>query len=165
MFKKGELVIYPGHGAGKIKKTFKQKFNDEMKKYYKIAFFDADIELSLPVENAEHLGLRKPTTKKDLKTMLKSINKKTRYTKKIEDGLQDKMKKAIHNGETDLIIKNLKRLKTVRKKRKKEGKSFKTTNSRLISRAIEFLKSEVSLVLGDKYVERFDLNQESALYG
>ena len=59
MFKEGEKISYPMHGAGFIEAIEEKMFLDEKKSYYVLKFSEGDIQVNVPVETAEQAGLRK----------------------------------------------------------------------------------------------------------
>lgn len=46
MFKKGEKVIYPKHGVGKIVDIYKEAVNSKLEEYYRIQFFNSHTTVS-----------------------------------------------------------------------------------------------------------------------
>jgi CarD family transcriptional regulator len=59
MFKQGDRISYPMHGAGFIEAIEDKSFLDEKRSYYVLKFSDGDIKVNVPVECAERAGLRK----------------------------------------------------------------------------------------------------------
>ena len=64
MFKEGDKISYPMHGAGFVKAIEEKAFLDEKKTYYVLQFAEGDIKVNVPVENAEKAGLRKIITER-----------------------------------------------------------------------------------------------------
>ena len=66
MFKIGDKVSYPMHGAGTITDISIETFLGEEKKYYTISIPVGSVQVKVPVDNAEELGLR-DIVKNDMK--------------------------------------------------------------------------------------------------
>ncbi len=58
MYKIGQKVVYPMHGAGEILSIEKQEVMGEEKEYYIISLEINDMQVMVPVGNADKLGLR-----------------------------------------------------------------------------------------------------------
>ena len=58
MFRKGDKVIYPHHGAAVIEGLTERDFLGEKKKYFVLKLAYGDLKLMVPVDNTEEVGLR-----------------------------------------------------------------------------------------------------------
>lgn len=58
MFKVGDRIVYPMHGAGSIEGTEIQCVGGVQREYYNIRFLGSNIRLKLPVENVGNIRLR-----------------------------------------------------------------------------------------------------------
>lgn len=67
MFKVGQKVVYPMHGAGEIKSIENQEVMGTTKEYYVISLEINDMQVMVPVDNAETLGLREVNTENEMK--------------------------------------------------------------------------------------------------
>ena len=56
MFKAGDKISYPMHGAGVIEAVEERLFLDEKKQYYILKFSEGDIKVHVPVETAQKAG-------------------------------------------------------------------------------------------------------------
>ncbi|MDD3647926.1 MAG: CarD family transcriptional regulator [Candidatus Dojkabacteria bacterium] len=157
MFKKNEKVIYPRFGAGKIIKRFKLAVGGEEREYLKVEFFNSAITVSVPVEKADELGLRKPLTKKGLLTKLANLGSKVNITDRTLKELDEVSRRRLLSGGIEDTIKLVNTLKSLAKKKREENKNFSYTVSEQMEIAVEFLKSEIELVLGKKAVRQYDL--------
>ena len=59
MYKVGDKVVYPHHGAGTVIKKDKRKVLGEEREYLTIQILHNDMTVNVPAENAERVGLRK----------------------------------------------------------------------------------------------------------
>jgi len=57
-FKKGDFVVYPSHGVGKITEVTAQAVGDLTLEFYQINFEKEKMNLSVPVSRANKIGLR-----------------------------------------------------------------------------------------------------------
>jgi CarD family transcriptional regulator len=82
MFRVREKVVYPIHGVGKIVDKFDREFQDEKITYYKVEFEDSSVTVSVPIDSAEEMGLRKPLEKDELEEKLEDLGKTVKTKKK-----------------------------------------------------------------------------------
>ncbi len=73
MFKIGDKVSYPMHGAGIVTDIDKKELLGEVKEYYTIKIPVGDVVVSVPVENAERLGLRPVIDRSELDGILETL--------------------------------------------------------------------------------------------
>ena len=70
MFRKGDKVIYPHHGAATIEDLTERDFLGEKKQYFVLRLAYGDLTLMVPVDNTEEVGLREVVSKRDVKKVL-----------------------------------------------------------------------------------------------
>lgn len=58
MYKLGDNVVYPMHGAGKIESVEEKEILGEIKKYYILKMPIGEMKLMIPVDNVSKIGLR-----------------------------------------------------------------------------------------------------------
>jgi CarD family transcriptional regulator len=59
LYKVGDKVVYPHHGAGTVVKREKREVGGEKREYLTIKILHNDMTVNVPAENAERVGLRK----------------------------------------------------------------------------------------------------------
>ena len=59
MYKVGDKVVYPHHGAGTVVKREKREVLGEKREYLTIKILHNDMTVNVPADNAERVGLRK----------------------------------------------------------------------------------------------------------
>ncbi len=59
MYKVGDKVVYPHHGAGTVVKREKREVLGQTREYLTIKILHNDMTVNVPAENAERVGLRK----------------------------------------------------------------------------------------------------------
>lgn len=160
MFKKGQKVVYPIYGTGKIVDLYETDFKEEARRYFKISFDSTSLSVSVPVDGAEALGLRKPRSKRDLTKMLKSLNKTVRLDPRIIRNAKLTTTEKIGSGKVKEIISAINLLSTIKNKSIRDGKNFSYTSERLLESATRFLHSEVVVVLGKEMARDLALDSE-----
>ena len=58
MFKVGDKIVYPMHGAGTIESIEEREILGEKQKYYIMKMPVGDIKVMVPTKNAELIGVR-----------------------------------------------------------------------------------------------------------
>lgn len=98
-FQPNQYVVYPGHGVGCIEAIEKRTIGGREEDFYIIKIIENQMIVMVPLTNANSVGLRTITPKKDIQTVYKTIqspkqNKPDRnwnrrhrkYMEKIMDG-------------------------------------------------------------------------------
>ncbi len=73
MYKVGEKVVYPHHGAGTIVKKEKRDVLGQKREYLTIQILHNDMTVNVPTENAEKVGLRTVIGEKQVEVVLKAL--------------------------------------------------------------------------------------------
>jgi len=76
MFKPGDKVVYPHHGAAIIEKKEKRKAFGKTTEYLVLRMAHGELTRSVPVENAEDVGMRWPISKEDVKDLFEVLQKR-----------------------------------------------------------------------------------------
>lgn len=66
MFKVGQEVVYPVHGAGVIEGIEKREILGQQKDYYVLRITTGDLQVLIPVDGVENAGLREVCDKETL---------------------------------------------------------------------------------------------------
>lgn len=66
-FEVGETVVYPHHGAAQITKIAKKTVRGETKEYLTLMVSQSELEIQVPKENVEKVGVRDVIDKKGVK--------------------------------------------------------------------------------------------------
>ena len=70
MFKVGDKVVYPHHGAGTVVKKEKREVLGEKREYLTIKILHNDMTVMVPCANADRAGLRRVIDDEDVKKVL-----------------------------------------------------------------------------------------------
>ena len=70
MFRKGDTVVHPEHGAAVIEDLRERDFLGERKKYFVLRLAYGDLTLMVPIDSTEEVGLRQVVSKNEVKKVL-----------------------------------------------------------------------------------------------
>jgi CarD family transcriptional regulator, regulator of rRNA transcription len=73
LFKVGDKVVYPHHGAGTVVKKEKREVLGEKREYLTIKILHNDMTVNVPSENAEAVGLRQVIDEEMVKKVTKAL--------------------------------------------------------------------------------------------
>ncbi len=73
MYKVGDKVVYPHHGAGTVVKKEKREVLGETREYLTIKILHNDMTVQVPCANVEKVGLRKVIGEKEVEVVLKAL--------------------------------------------------------------------------------------------
>lgn len=158
MYKKGEKIIYPKHGAGQIDQIVDEIITGRKVKYYKISFFNSPISISIPVNRAEELGLRYPNKRREIKSKLKNLHSIIKINKKTLVSLDTVSKEKLGSGKMEDAIYLINLLKSLAKQKEEENKNFSYSYSDRLEIAQDFIKSEIELVLGKRALAKYEFD-------
>ena len=73
MYKVGDKVVYPHHGAGTVVKREKREVLGEKREYLTIKILHNDMTVNVPADNAERVGLSKVIDEEAVKKVVKYL--------------------------------------------------------------------------------------------
>jgi CarD family transcriptional regulator len=73
LYKVGDKVVYPHHGAGTVVKKESREVLGEKRDYLTIKILHNDMTVNVPAENAEKVGLRKVIDEQMVSKVLKAL--------------------------------------------------------------------------------------------
>lgn len=73
MFKIGDKVVYPMHGAGIIEAIEEKEVLGEKREYYVLRLPMGNMKVMVPIANSEEIGLRQVINKQEVKKVLKLL--------------------------------------------------------------------------------------------
>lgn len=143
MFKVGERVFYPYHGAGEIHKIEEKEILGEKRVYYVIRFPLTETTIMVPSDNTNELGLRYIADSKEIKKIYEIISSKESDTDedwKVRYKKHQDMLKSGSIKEVTVVIKNL--------YERNQIKELSSTEKKLYNGALNMLISEIALSNG-----------------
>ena len=75
MYKVGDKVVYPHHGAGTIVKKESRDVLGQKREYLTIKILHNDMTVQVPCENADQVGLRRVIGEKEVGVVLKTTDR------------------------------------------------------------------------------------------
>ena len=73
MYKVGDKVVYPHHGAGSVVKKEVREVLGEKREYLTIKIDHNEMTVNVPAENADKVGLRRVIGEKEVQVVLKAL--------------------------------------------------------------------------------------------
>ena len=73
MFKIGDRIVYPMHGAGVIEQIEEKEILGEKRKYYVMKMPIGDMKVMIPVDNIEEIGIREIIDDDDMEKVVKIL--------------------------------------------------------------------------------------------
>ncbi len=140
MFKIGDEVVYPMHGAGKIVSIEDKTFLDEVQSYY-IIKMPGEVKVMVPTAKAEEIGVRPIIDKESAGKVMKVLEQDStemsmNWNKRYRDNM-DKLKTGDIYDVAD-IVRNL--------SFKQKDKGLSTGEKKMLLNAKQILVSELVLV-------------------
>ncbi len=138
MFKIGDKIVYPMHGAGTIDSIEKKEFLGEVKDYFILKMPIGDMDISIPTSKINDMNIRDVITKEEGDEVLKildedpsdmSENWTTRYRQNQE---------ILKTGDVYEIARMVRNLAILDK-----DKGLSTTEKKLLNRSRRILASEL----------------------
>jgi CarD family transcriptional regulator len=143
VFRKGDKVIYPHHGAAVIESVTERVFLGEKRKYFVLRLAYGDLTLMVPVESTEEVGLREVVSKREVKKVLDVLredesrmpsNWSRRYKTNIE---------KIRSGDVYQVAEVVRNLAI-----RENEKGLSAGEKRLLAKARQILVSELVFAVG-----------------
>ena len=167
MFKVGDKIVYPMHGAGTIESIEEKEVLGETQKYYVMKMPVGDIKVMVPTKNAEMIGVRDVIGNETAQGVLDVLSKNTtvvtsNWNKRYRDNME-KMK----SGDIYEVAEVVRSLTF-----KQKEKGLATGEKKMLSNARQILVSELVLaeatdkenveqMINDKIEESFTLYKAS----
>lgn len=138
MFKVGDHIVYPMYGAGIITEIVEKDFLGEMRTYYIVSLPYSRMEVSVPVDSCEKLGVRAvidPVMIGDVMSVLKGASERMNpnWNKRYRENTERMQTGDIL--EVAAVVRNL--VRTGR------SKPLSTGEKKLLSNAKQILESEL----------------------
>jgi RNA polymerase-interacting CarD/CdnL/TRCF family regulator len=156
MFKKEEIVIYPQLGATKINQIYKEQIDGQDEYYYELLYKE-NLKLSVPVNKADELGLRYPMEKQALEEALKGLNQKFVPTGEVKEYSIDNLNRFLLSGTIEDAILLINTFKWLIKEKAIKLKKLEISQREVYRKAINFIESEIKVVLGPDALEKYKL--------
>jgi CarD family transcriptional regulator len=153
-FKKGDHVVYPAHGVGKIEGVEKTTIGGMDIELYAINFEKDRMRLKIPVMKAKESGLRKLCTETRLKDAMKTLKGKSKVRRTMWSRRAAEYEMKINSGDPVAIAEVLRDLK-----RSNDDTEQSYSERQIYQSALERLAREVAAIektSEDKAAERLE---------
>lgn len=141
LFKIGDKVFYPNHGAGIIKDIETKEVLGKEQEYYIISIPNMNMNIMVPKKNAEKIGLRHVVDR----TTLKNAIKNARTNKEcLELPWKDRYKININKLKTGELIETVEAYYDLALRSKE--KTLNASEKQLLTKAQKYLISEICIV-------------------
>lgn len=151
MYKVGDKIVYPMHGAGIIRSVDELDIFGEKQLYYNLEIVSEGMEILIPVSKAEEVGVRSLGTHADIEKMLETLEEPmdemtSNWSKRYQDNMD--LLKTGDIEEVAKVVKNLILLDRL--------KGLSSGEKKMLMSAKGFLISEMMMVDGQTKKEADD---------
>lgn len=143
MFRKGDTVVHPEHGAAVIEELREREFLGEKRKYLVLRVAYGDLTLMVPVDNTEEVGLRQVMSKAEVKKVLNVLKQDestmaANWSRRFKNNME-----KLHSGDPYQVAEVLRNLSI-----REREKGLSAGEKRMITKARQILISEVAHATG-----------------
>jgi len=148
-FAVGDKVVYPHHGAAVIESREKRVFDGQKRDYFVLRIAYGDLKVSIPVDNAEEIGLRDVINDEEVEEVFAVLRKKearmpTSWSRRFKNHVEKLKSGDIY--QVAEVVRNL----SIREK----DKGLSAGEKRMLARARQILVSELTFAM--------DVDEETA---
>lgn len=159
MYKIGDRIVYPMHGAGEIVAIEEKEILGENKEYYIMEIPIGEIRVMVPVDSVEESTVRDIMTREEMDDVIETLKEsRTSMPKNWNHRYRNNMDK-IKSGdilEIAEVVRNLELLDT--------EKSLSTGERKMLANAKQIIVSETLLVYDISQEEAEELVNEAIMY-
>ena len=138
MFKIGDKIVYPNHGAGTIDSIEKKEFLGEEKEYYILKMPIGSMDISIPISNIEKMNIRDVIGKKEGDEILKILDEAPTEMNDNWNVRYRENQEILKTGDIYKIAVMVRNLAILDKE-----KGLSTTEKKLLNRARRIMASEL----------------------
>ena len=142
MFDVGDKVVYPMHGAGVVEGIDERQILGETRSYYLVRIKHGNMQVMVPVQGAETVGLRSIVDASDLDQVYKELGAESTPMDENWNRRNRENMEKLKTGDLCCVaevIRNLARIDRVKK--------LSTGEKKLLNSARQILSSEMMMVL------------------
>ena len=155
MYEIGDKIVYPMHGAGVGKDIEEKEIFDTTQMYYLMEIVSEGMEILIPVDKADEVGVRDIVTSDVIEKMLDSLEGPSdqmngNWSKRYQDNMD-----ILKSGDIFDVAKVVKNLTLLDRK-----KGLSTGEKKMLTSARNFLISEMVLVQGRSKEESLQVIEE-----
>jgi CarD family transcriptional regulator len=144
VFRKGDTVVHPEHGAAVIEELKVKEFFGERKKYFVLRVAYGDLTLMVPVESTEEVGLRQCVSKSEVKKVMATLKEKendtaANWSRRFKNNIE-----KLRSGDIYQVAEVVRNLSI-----RDADKGLSAGEKRMITKARQILVSELCYALGE----------------
>jgi len=149
MYKIGEKIVYPMHGAGIVQAIEEKEVLGETQKYYVLDVTSTKMKLMVPVNTAESIGIRPVITPSDLHEVFQNVQNSV--DEEESPNWNKRYRENLSKLKTGDIVRVAKVVKSLTNREK--AKPLSTCEKKLLTNARNILVGEFVLAM-DETVEK-----------
>ena len=154
MYKIGDKVVYPMHGAGTIEEIEEKKILGELREYYVLNIPSVDMKIMIPVDKCDKIGVRDVISKAEVETVMGVLGGETtpmesNWNRRYRENMEKlKTGDILQVAE---VVRNL--MRSDRRKRLSTGEKKMLTNARQILISEIILASDMDAESAEGLIE------------
>jgi CarD family transcriptional regulator len=157
VFRQGDKVVYPHHGAAIIEELREREIFGERKTYFVLRLTQGDLTLMVPVDNCKEVGLRQVCSKREVKKVFDLLREEetrmpTNWSRRFKTNVE-----KIRSGDIFQVAEVVRNL-SIREKEK----GLSAGEKRMLARARQILISELTFAV-DSTEERAEAMLDKVL--
>lgn len=157
MFRKGDKVVYPHHGAAIIEDLQEREIIGETRTYFVLKLAHGDLTLMVPVDKSSEVGLRNVCSKRDVKRVFDLLREEetkmpTNWSRRFKTNVE-----KLRSGDIFQVAEVVRNL-SVREK----DKGLSAGEKRMLAKARQILVSELTFAV-DSTEERAEAMLDKVL--
>jgi CarD family transcriptional regulator len=143
VFRKGDTVVHPEHGAAVIEELREREILGEKRKYFVLRVAYGDLTLMVPVDSTEEVGLREVVSKSEVKKVMNVLKEDeskmaANWSRRFKNNLE-----KLHSGDPYEVAEVLRNLAI-----RDREKGLSAGEKRMITKARQILISELAFATG-----------------
>ena len=165
-----QYVVYPSHGIGQILEIEKKEIAEQMLTMYVIEFEKEKMILRVPIEKTKEIGVRKVSTKNQLKEIFETLTGKAKIRRTMWSRRAQEYEAKINSGDIKLlteVVRDLFRSDSQPEQSYSERQLYEAARERL-SREIAVIEKtdeqkaieKMETILNNSNVRNEDINSE-----
>ncbi len=144
MYRKGDKLIYPHHGAAIIQELTEREWLGEKKKYLVLRLAYGDLTLMVPVESTQEVGLREVVSKREVTKVWKVLKESesrmpTNWSRRYKTNIE-----KIKSGDIYQVAEVVRNLSI-----REREKGLSAGEKRMLTKARQILISELVFAVGE----------------
>jgi CarD family transcriptional regulator len=148
VYRKGDTVVHPEHGAAVIDEIREKEFLGEKRKYLVLRVVYGDLTVLVPTDSTDQVGLRPVVSKNEVKKVLKVLTEDetsvaANWSRRFKNNLE-----KLHSGDPYEVAEVLRNLAI-----RDREKGLSAGEKRMITKARQILISEVAYATGKNDAE------------